>query len=207
MNRNKKNGSNTVKRSSTRREFLTQASALSAGLTLVSSVKTSILPVDKIKFARKGEMIVSILINGKRRTLAIDPRTTLLEALRENIQLPGIKKGCDRGQCGSCTVLLNGRRINSCLTLAVMCDGLQVTTVEGLGTTGTLHPIQAAFLKQENFLCGYCTPGQICSAVGLINEGHAKTEDDIRELMSGNTCRCGAYQNIVKAIKEVQCTR
>jgi len=143
-------------------------------------------------------------VNGKQKTLEIDPRTTLLDTLRENMHLTGTKKGCDRGQCGACTVLVDGRRINSCLHLAAMCDGAKVTTIEGLGTPDNLHPMQEAFLKYDAFQCGYCTSGQICSAVGLLKEGHAKTDDDIRELMSGNICRCGAYQNILEAIKEVQ---
>src|SRR6195952_4281120 len=149
-------------------------------------------------------MRVTLVINGKRTALEIDPRVTLLDALRENLGMPGTKKGCDRGQCGACTVLVNGRRINSCLTLAAMCEGAQVTTIEGLGTEDNLHPMQEAFLKHDAFQCGYCTPGQICSAVGLIKEGHAKTDDQIKELMSGNICRCGAYPNILQAIKEVQ---
>jgi len=143
-------------------------------------------------------------VNGKQKTLEIDPRTTLLDALRENMHLTGTKKGCDRGQCGACTVLVDGRRINSCLHLAAMCDGAHIKTIEGLGTPDNLHPMQEAFLKHDAFQCGYCTSGQICSAVGLLKEGHAKTDDNIRELMSGNICRCGAYQNILEAIKEVQ---
>lgn len=136
--------------------------------------------------------------------LNLDSRVTLLDALREKLALPGTKKGCDHGQCGACTVLVDGRRINSCLTLVGMCDGAEVTTIEGLAHGDQLHPMQEAFLKHDGFQCGYCTPGQICSAVGLVKEGHAKTDAEIKELMSGNICRCGAYQNIVAAIKEVQ---
>jgi xanthine dehydrogenase YagT iron-sulfur-binding subunit len=147
-------------------------------------------------------MTVTLDVNGERRTLQVEPWTTLLDALRERLQLTGTKKGCDHGQCGACTVLVDGRRVNSCLTLAVMKDGAKVTTVEGLATDGTLHPLQQAFIDHDAFQCGYCTPGQLCSAAGLIAEGKAKTPDEIRELMSGNICRCGAYPNIVAAIQQ-----
>jgi xanthine dehydrogenase YagT iron-sulfur-binding subunit len=146
---------------------------------------------------------VSLTINGERRTLTLDPRTTILDLLREQLDLTGTKKGCDQGQCGACTVLIDGRRVVSCLTLAVMKDGASITTVEGLGKDGKLHPLQQAFIDHDAFQCGYCTPGQICSAVGLITEGKAKTADEIRELMSGNICRCGAYPNIVAAMQQV----
>jgi xanthine dehydrogenase YagT iron-sulfur-binding subunit len=145
---------------------------------------------------------VSLIVNGTRHTLSLDPRSTLLDVLREHLDLTGTKKGCDQGQCGACTVLLDGRRVNSCLTLAVMKDGSNVTTIEGLATNGALHPLQQAFIDHDAFQCGYCTPGQICSAAGLIAEGKAKTADEIRELMSGNICRCGAYPNIVAAIQQ-----
>jgi xanthine dehydrogenase YagT iron-sulfur-binding subunit len=145
---------------------------------------------------------VSFEVNGKRRKLALDTRTTLLDALREHLQLTGTKKGCDHGQCGACTVLVDGRRINSCLTLAVMQDGAKVTTIEGLAADGVLHALQQAFIDHDAFQCGYCTPGQICSAAGLIAEGKAKSADEIRELMSGNICRCGAYPNILAAIQQ-----
>src|SRR6201994_4284386 len=148
---------------------------------------------------------ISLTINGTARQVALDDlRVTLLDLLRERLDLTGTKKGCDRGQCGACTVLVNGQRINSCLTLVALCEGVSVTTIEGLGTADNLHPMQEAFLKHDAFQCGYCTPGQICSAVALVKEGHAKTDADIREQMSGNICRCGAYQNILDAIKEVQ---
>jgi xanthine dehydrogenase YagT iron-sulfur-binding subunit len=143
---------------------------------------------------------ISLVVNGVERRLAIAPWTTLLDALRDRLDLTGTKKGCDHGQCGACTVLVDGRRINSCLALAVMKDGAEVTTVEGLAKDGVLHPLQQAFIDHDAFQCGYCTPGQICSAAGLIAEGKAKTADEIRELMSGNICRCGAYPNIVAAI-------
>jgi len=159
-----------------------------------------------------------ITVNGKPRQLQVDTRTTLLDLLRENLQMTGTKKGCDHGQCGACTVIVDGRRINSCLTLAVMHEGSKVTTIEGLGTPDKLHPMQAAFVKHDGYQCGYCTPGQICSAVSVIEEirqglpSHVSpslTEkpllsvEEIRERMSGNICRCGAYSNIIEAITEV----
>jgi xanthine dehydrogenase YagT iron-sulfur-binding subunit len=145
---------------------------------------------------------IKLTVNGEERVLRIAPWTTLLDVLRDHLDLTGTKKGCDHGQCGACTVLLDGKRINSCLTLAIMKNGCEVTTIEGL-SNGELDPLQQAFIDHDAFQCGYCTPGQICSAVGLMNEGHADTPDDIRELMSGNICRCGAYVNIVAAIEEV----
>jgi xanthine dehydrogenase YagT iron-sulfur-binding subunit len=145
---------------------------------------------------------VNLTVNGIRHTLSLDPRTSLLDLLREHLDLTGTKKGCDHGQCGACTVLIDGRRVVSCLTLAVMQDGASVTTIEGLAKDGHLHPLQQAFVDHDAFQCGYCTPGQICSGVALIAEGHAKTADEIRELMSGNICRCGAYTNIVAAIQQ-----
>jgi xanthine dehydrogenase YagT iron-sulfur-binding subunit len=145
---------------------------------------------------------ITLTVNGARVELAIAPWTTLLDALRDRLDLTGTKKGCDHGQCGACTVLVDGRRINSCLTLAVMKEGAEVTTVEGLASNDALHPLQQAFIDHDAFQCGYCTSGQICSAAGLIAEGKAKTADEIRELMSGNICRCGAYPNIVAAIRQ-----
>src|SRR6202008_4392238 len=149
-----------------------------------------------------AKVAVTLHVNGNQRKLAIAPWTTLLDALRLHLDLTGTKKGCDHGQCGACTVLVDGRRINSCLTLAVMKDGAHVTTIEGLATDGALHPLQQAFIDQDAFQCGYCTSGQICSAAGLIAEGRAKSAEEIRELMSGNICRCGAYPNIVAAIQQ-----
>jgi xanthine dehydrogenase YagT iron-sulfur-binding subunit len=161
---------------------------------------------------------VSFEVNGKARTLELDTRTTLLDALREHLKLTGTKKGCDHGQCGACTVIVDGRRINACLTLAVMHEGDRVTTIEGLGAPDQLHPMQAAFVKHDGYQCGYCTPGQICSAVAVLDEikagipSHASpdldaapelTSAELRERMSGNICRCGAYSNIVEAITEV----
>ena len=163
-------------------------------------------------------MSVGMTINGKRETLSLDTRTTLLDTLREHLHLTGTKKGCDHGQCGACTVIVDGRRINSCLTLAVMHEGAQVTTIEGLGSPQKLHAMQAAFVKHDGFQCGYCTPGQICSAVSVLAEikagipSHVSADlnvrpllsaDEIRERMSGNLCRCGAYSNILDAITEV----
>jgi xanthine dehydrogenase YagT iron-sulfur-binding subunit len=146
---------------------------------------------------------VNLVINGKNYNLKIFPWVSLLDVLRNDIGLTGTKKGCDHGQCGACTVLVNGKRINSCLTLAVMKDGESITTIEGIAKGDLLHPLQAAFIEHDAFQCGYCTPGQICSAIGMINEGKAKTIEDIKELMSGNLCRCGAYSNIVVAIQNV----
>jgi xanthine dehydrogenase YagT iron-sulfur-binding subunit len=145
---------------------------------------------------------VNLIVNGISHTLELVPWTTLLDALREHLTLTGTKKGCDHGQCGACTVLIEGRRVNSCLTLAVMKDGSEITTIEGLASDGALHPLQQAFIDHDAFQCGYCTPGQICSAAGLLAEGRARDADEIRELMSGNLCRCGAYPNIVAAIQQ-----
>src|SRR5205085_8225609 len=145
---------------------------------------------------------ITLRVNEAEHPLVIDTRTTLLDALRERLGLTGPKKGCDHGQCGACTVLLNGKRVLSCLTLAVMKDGADVVTIEGLQEGDKLSPLQQAFIDCDAFQCGYCTPGQICSAVGLIREGKARTPDDIRELMSGNLCRCGAYPNILAAIQQ-----
>ena len=187
-----------------RRGFLTQVTFAGAGITLAPLLANAkdIIPESK---PASGEVAgVTLQVNGTSHTLSLDSRVTLLDALRENLMMPGTKKGCDHGQCGACTVLVDGKRINSCLTLLAMCDGAEVTTIEGLAKGDQLHPMQEAFIKHDGFQCGYCTPGQICSAVGLVKEGHAKTDADIRELMSGNICRCGAYQNIVEAIKEVQ---
>jgi xanthine dehydrogenase YagT iron-sulfur-binding subunit len=149
---------------------------------------------------------ISLAINGRPHAVALDdPRVTLLDLLRERLGLTGAKKGCDRGQCGACTLIVDGRRINSCLMLAASCDGAAITTIEGLADGETLHPVQAAFIAHDGFQCGFCTPGQIMSAVGLIAEGHARDDPErIRELMSGNICRCGAYQGITEAVLEAQ---
>jgi xanthine dehydrogenase YagT iron-sulfur-binding subunit len=150
-----------------------------------------------------GTVPITLTINGQRRSLQVEPWTTLLDLLREGEQLTGTKKGCDHGQCGACTVLVDGRRMNSCLLLAVTRDGADITTIEGLASGDTLHPLQQAFMDHDAFQCGYCTPGQICSAKALIDEGVAHTRDEVREAMSGNLCRCGAYTNIVDAVLSV----
>jgi xanthine dehydrogenase YagT iron-sulfur-binding subunit len=148
---------------------------------------------------------VTLRVNGRDRSITLDPRTSLLDALREHLHLTGSKKGCDQGQCGACTVHIDGRRVLSCLTLAVAAQGMQITTIEGLaGPEGQLHPMQQAFIDQDAFQCGYCTPGQILSAVACVHEGHAGSDDDIREYMSGNLCGCAAYPHIVAAIKQAR---
>lgn len=152
--------------------------------------------------ASADRMDVVLQVNGHNTKLSVDPRTSLLDALREQVGLSGTKKGCDRGACGACTVHIDGRRVVSCLTLAARCEGKAITTIEGLGLDGDLHPVQAAFLHHDGFQCGYCTPGQIMSAAALIEEGHAGSDAEIREWMSGNICRCGAYPNIVAAIRD-----
>jgi len=145
---------------------------------------------------------LTLRVNGEDRALTIDARTTLLDALREHLGLTGSKKGCDHGQCGACTVLADGRRVVSCLTLALVAQGKDITTIEGLGDGDALHPMQAAFIEQDAFQCGYCTPGQIMSAIACVTEGHANSDEDIREYMSGNICRCAAYPNIVAAVRQ-----
>jgi xanthine dehydrogenase YagT iron-sulfur-binding subunit len=152
----------------------------------------------------EGAVPVTLRINGKDHNLRIDPRATLLDCIRETVTLTGTKKGCDHGQCGACTVHVNGRRVSSCLSLALMHDGQEITTIEGLGTPDALHPMQAAFLACDGYQCGYCTSGQIMSAVALLKEPCGPTDADVKELMSGNICRCGAYQNIVAAIQQVR---
>jgi len=151
---------------------------------------------------RPDKIPVELIVNDVRKRLTLAPWTTLLDALRDHLDLTGTKKGCDHGQCGACTVLVDGKRVNSCLILAVMKVGARITTIEGLAANGAVRPLQQAFIDHDAFQCGYCTPGQICSAVGLLAEGKAKTADEIRELMSGNICRCGAYPNIVAAIQQ-----
>jgi xanthine dehydrogenase YagT iron-sulfur-binding subunit len=152
---------------------------------------------------RSTDVTVTLRVNGSQRRLQLDSRVTLLDALRDHLDLTGTKKGCDQGACGACTVLLDGKRVLSCLALAAQCDGRAVTTIEGLAPDGRLHPVQQAFIRHDGFQCGYCTPGQIMSAVALLEEGRAGSDEEIREFMSGNLCRCGAYPNIVAAIRDI----
>jgi len=192
----------------TRRKFIKQVAGTSAAIAIGPSL-LSAASLDQAKTtsaagAASDSVKVNLKINGKDYALDVDPRVTLLDALRERLHLTGSKKGCDHGQCGACTVLVNGRRINSCLSLAVTHEGDEITTIEGLANGEELHPMQAAFIEHDGFQCGYCTSGQICSAVACVKEGHANSDDEIREWMSGNICRCGAYPNILAAIKEVK---
>ena len=192
-----------------RRSFLQSALAV-VGATQVPPA-TSAAPPTAATAPAAPQRPVHLNINGRDYSLSLEPRVTLLDALREHIGLAGTKKGCDRGQCGACTVLVDGRRINACLTLAVMHEGQRITTIEGLAQGDALSPLQQAFLEHDAFQCGYCTPGQICSATALLEEvradGAGFTDDEIRERMSGNICRCGAYPNIVAAIREVALRR
>ena len=203
----------------TRRVFLKQVAGTGAALALgphFAGRQTALAAEPDGAGAEKVD--VKLVVNGREAALRLDPRVTLLDALREHLQLTGSKKGCDHGQCGACTVLVGGRRINACLSLAVMHEGDKITTIEGLGTPAKLHPMQAAFVKHDGFQCGYCTPGQICSAVAMLGEikdgipSHvtadllgemSASEGEIRERMSGNLCRCAAYSNIVAAVREV----
>ncbi|WP_425251597.1 aldehyde dehydrogenase iron-sulfur subunit PaoA [Janthinobacterium sp. NFX145] len=200
------------------RRGLLIAGALSATAAAVPGVAGAAQAVNTAGQAPPVLMKVSLDVNGRRHSLELDTRTTLLDALREHLHLTGTKKGCDHGQCGACTIMLDGQRINACLTLAVMHDGAKVTTIEGLGTPDKLHPMQAAFIAHDGYQCGYCTPGQICSAVAALGEirqgipSHVSTDlnaaasvtpEELRERMSGNICRCGAYSNIIEAITEV----
>lgn len=188
-----------------RRNFLKQSSLLTAvALTPGVAVKAAENHLDEKVAAVFEKMPLHLDVNGASYNLSIEPRVTLLDLLREQLHLTGTKKGCDYGQCGACTVHVDGHRVNSCLTLAMTVDGKKVTTIEGLAQGDQLHPMQEAFIKHDGFQCGYCTPGQIMSAVACIREGHAGSEAEIREYMSGNICRCGAYPNIVNAIQEVK---
>jgi len=157
---------------------------------------------EAVSIAAPDQVQITLIVNGASHQFELAPWTSLVDALRDHLKLTGTKKGCDHGQCGACTVLVDGRRVNSCLTLAVMTDGAEITTIEGLARDGALHPLQQAFIDHDAFQCGHCTPGQICSAAGLLAEGRAGDADEIRELMSGNLCRCGAYPNIVAAIQQ-----
>ncbi|SJZ35343.1 (2Fe-2S)-binding protein [Sediminibacterium ginsengisoli] len=188
-----------------RRNFLRQSSALTAlAIAPQAVLKAAEGKMDEKIAGYFEKMPLSIEVNGKMHQLSVEPRVTLLDLLREQLHLTGSKKGCDHGQCGACTVHVNGSRINSCLSLAVMNEGKKITTIEGLAQGDKLHPMQEAFIKHDGFQCGYCTPGQIMSAIACIKEGHANSEAEIREYMSGNICRCGAYPNIVDAIVEVK---
>ena len=188
-----------------RRSFLKTSTALTAlALTPPAIIKAGTHDETIASFFEK--MPLQLEVNGKMHSLNLEPRTTLLDLLREQLHLTGTKKGCDHGQCGACTVHVDGRRINSCLTLAVMQQGKKITTIEGIPEGEKLHPLQDAFIKHDALQCGYCTPGQIMSGIACIREGHADTADEVREFMSGNICRCGAYPNIVDAIMEVKQT-
>jgi xanthine dehydrogenase YagT iron-sulfur-binding subunit len=186
-----------------RRNFFKTSTALAA-LAVASPALVKAAEYDEKIAALFEKAPLQLEVNGVAHTLSVEPRVTLLDLLREQLHLSGTKKGCDHGQCGACTVHVDGRRVLSCLSLAVMNEGKKVTTIEGLANGDKLHPMQEAFIKHDGFQCGYCTPGQIMSAVACIHEGHAGSEEEIREFMSGNICRCGAYPNIVDAIMEVK---
>src|SRR6187551_2583422 len=188
-----------------RRQFLKQSSALAAiALATPVLVTAAEKELDEKASAYFEKVPVKLEVNGVVHQLSVESRVTVLDLLREQLHLTGSKKGCDYGQCGACTVHINGKRVLSCLSLAVMQDGKKITTIEGLAKGEELHPMQEAFIKHDGFQCGYCTPGQIMSAVACVREGHANSETEIREFMSGNICRCGAYPNIVKAIQDVK---
>ena len=188
-----------------RRKFFKQSAALTAiALAPPSLIKAADENLDEKASALFEKQSLEIEVNGIKHQLSVEPRVTLLDLLREQLHLTGSKKGCDYGQCGACTVHVNGKRVLSCMSLAIMKNGKKVSTIEGLAKGDDLHPMQQAFIKHEGMQCGYCTPGQIMSAIACIREGHANNEDDIRQNMSGNICRCGAYPNIVDAIMEVK---
>lgn len=194
-----KNSSNQY----SRRFFIKSSSAFTALAFIPNSVKSFFEEIKERFFVKAQKIPVSVSINKKAYNLSVDTRTTLLDLLRENIGLTGTKKGCDHGQCGACTVHINGERHLSCLTLAAMIPGKEITTIEGLAQGDDLHPMQQAFIDHDGFQCGYCTPGQIMSAVACVNEGHTGTIEEIKEYMSGNLCRCAAYNGITNAIKSV----
>jgi xanthine dehydrogenase YagT iron-sulfur-binding subunit len=195
----------------TRRSFLARLSASGIAVSSVPLLQTISAAQVEISPSPPGTPVgdappvaIVLNINGRDYPLKLEPRVTLLDTLRERLQLFGTKKGCDHGQCGACTVHINGRRVNSCLTFAIMHQGDQITTIEGLAKNGELHPVQAAFLEHDGFQCGYCTSGQIMSAAALLKEPCGQNDDDVRECMSGNICRCGAYPNIVAAVQEAR---
>ena len=187
-----------------RRSFLSQLGA--AGIVATAPPLLAAAPelAAQEPVTAAGTVPLTLRVNGHAHTLHLDPRTTLLDCLRENLDLPGTKKGCDHGQCGACTVHVNGRRVNSCLSFAVMHAGDEITTIEGLGQPGHLHPMQAAFVEHDGYQCGYCTSGQIMSAVAVLKEPVGPTDDDVKNAMYGNICRCGAYPNIVAAVQSVR---
>jgi xanthine dehydrogenase YagT iron-sulfur-binding subunit len=188
-----------------RRAFLKQSTLLTAlAVAPPFMVKASEPVWDEKAATYLQKLPVTIQVNGVNHSLSIEPRVTLLDLLREQLALTGTKKGCDHGQCGACTVHVNGTRVLSCLSLSVMLDGSEITTIEGISAGDNLHPMQDAFIEHDGFQCGFCTPGQIMSGIACIREGHANSDDEIREYMSGNICRCGAYPNIVKAIADVK---
>jgi xanthine dehydrogenase YagT iron-sulfur-binding subunit len=201
--RNPQSGTITPRSGPDRRSLLmgTVSSAALPAITRGAHAQTP-PPAPAVNINRSVD--IALTVNNREHSLAVDVRTSLLDLLRERLGLTGAKKGCDHGQCGACTILLDGRRILSCLTLAVAAQGRNVTTIEGLATGGDLHPMQQAFIDHDAFQCGYCTPGQIMSAIGCVNEGHAENDADIREYMSGNLCRCAAYPNIVDAVKQAR---
>jgi xanthine dehydrogenase YagT iron-sulfur-binding subunit len=199
------NSSNPSRRAFLRTTGDTAAAAVIAVCASAHTAGQSASPAAKADGPNiAGAIPVTLRINGKDRQLRVDPRTTLLDCIRETVALTGTKKGCDHGQCGACTVHVNGRRVNSCLSLALMHDGHEITTIEGLGTPDALHPMQAAFVATDGYQCGYCTSGQIMSGVALLREPCGPSDADVKELMSGNICRCGAYANIVAAIQQVR---
>ena len=184
-----------------RREFLTHASVAGIGVAAPLGAEASTVRSTTASAAAPGTIAVSLKVNGQTHDVRIDPRSTLLDTLRETLHLTGTKKGCDHGQCGACTVHIDGRRVNSCLTFAAMQQKAEITTIEGLGKPGALHPMQAAFVEHDGFQCGYCTPGQIMSAVAMLKEPWGGNDAEVREAMSGNICRCGAYPNILAAVQ------
>ncbi len=201
-----RNDSGKRPRKLTRRAFISTAGASAAAVSIAAGTLPSTPTAAAVAEApgMEGGVPLTLRINGKEQRLVVDPRTTLLDCIRETVTLTGTKKGCDHGQCGACTVHVNGRRVNSCLSLAVMHDGDEITTIEGLGTPDALHPMQAAFVAFDGYQCGYCTSGQIMSAVALLKEPCGPDDAAVKELMSGNICRCGAYPNIVAAIQKVR---
>lgn len=187
-----------------RRGFLVSAASAMGAATAKVSANAAEANAKSESTSIAGPVSMVFEVNGQPHRVRLDIRTTLLDMLREHLHLTGTKKGCDQGQCGACTVHVDGRRVLACLTLAASAQGKQISTIEGLANGGALHPMQRAFIERDGFQCGYCTPGQIMSAIGCVNEGHAETDDDIREYMSGNLCRCAAYPRIVEAIKQAR---